>query len=661
MEKKIKIDNKLRKPLFFIILCCCLFWYSTSIQAYAEESPFSIKAELLPSDNDVYDIQVTVENLGTDWEGIVRLRLGTTYGELNGCAFDTVLALPQGSKKQFSVKIPTISVGSTNGTIFVNLVDKNDDIIAQKEFTRLLFDGTDALLMGILSDNYDSLTYMDMGGEPYQYNNNEFPIKLVDLNQDSLDSSLVSLTFLVIDSYNTSILTEEKIKEIELWTENGGMLIVGTGNRVQDTLSGLDFLGITCTEVLSPGDSISHESAYFDTSQIYWAELDDIYDTYSFKNNNFSIVCSRGDGSVGIVPYSFSELGSLGAMTDSSPLVNDLLNDIGHYANSRYGGTSVQNSDYGYNLSRFFRIWGNGEDKLHFGTLKAIVILYVIFVGPILYLILKFLKKRDFYWIAVPLSTLLGVLLIYLSGRGFEVINTNVYSVTVEDLSHREKPVTYLHSYDSSHKEWSLRLSQNCEYAGPSLNTYFDTTKNDKYTSRIKKEGERFYFGLRPSISFEDGYFTVGNSKNFEDGSIISNIEAYGQNGIRGTITNQTSKDFAYFAVIMGDRLRVYKNLPSGECCDLSFQAPVFTNTTNRYGYIIIESYLYDFLRESYNEKKSGSMDLEAALGMGICTAYYYHENIGATLVVGVTQDWENIVDDNCSEESYGCVYTVQK
>ena len=54
-------------------------------------------------------------------------------------------------------------------------------------------------------------------------------------------------------------------------------------------------------------------------------------------------------------------------------------------------------------------------------------------------------------------------------------------------------------------------------------------------------------------------------------------------------------------------------------------------------------------------------MDLEAALGMGICTAYYYHENIGATLVVGVTQDWENIVDDNCSEVSYGCVYTVQK
>lgn len=60
-------------------------------------------------------------------------------------------------------------------------------------------------------------------------------------------------------------------------------------------------------------------------------------------------------------------------------------------------------------------------------------------------------------------------------------------------------------------------------------------------------------------------------------------------------------------------------------------------------------------------KKKSGSMDLEAALGMGICTAYYYHENIGATLVVGVTQDWENIVDDNCSEVSYGCVYTVQK
>jgi len=661
MKEKIKIDNKLRKTLFFTFLCCCVFWVSTGMLAHAEESPFFINAELLPSDNDVYDIQVTVENLGTDWEGIVRLRLGTTYGELNDCAFDTVLALPQGSKKQFTVKIPTVSTGSTNGTIFVNLVDKNNDIIAQKEFTRLLFHGTNTLLMGILSDNYDSLTYMDMGGETYQYNNDEFPLKLVDLNQDSLDSSLVSLTFLVIDSYNTSILTEEEIKKIELWTENGGMLILGTGNRAQDTLSGLDFLGITCTEVLSPGDSTPHESLNFDASQIYWAELDDIYDTYSFKNNNFSIVCSRGDGAIGIVPYSFAELGSLGAMTDSSSLVNDLLNDIGHYANSRYGGTMGQYSDYGYNLSRLSRTWGNGESKLHFGTLRTIIILYVIFVGPVLYLILKFLNKRDFYWIAVPVTTLFGILLVYLSGRGFEVINTNVYSVTIEDLSHREKPITYLRAYDTSHKEWSLRLSQDCEYAGPSISTYYSSSKNDRYSSRVKKEGERLSFGLWPSTSFEDAYFTAYSSKNFEEGSILTNIETNGKSGIRGTITNQTSRDFAYFAVILGDELRVYKNLPSGESFDLATNAPVFTSSTSQYSGIIIDSYLYDFLRESYYEKKSGSTDLEAALGMGICTAYYSHENIGATLVVGVTQNWENIVDDNCSEVSYGCVYTVQK
>lgn len=50
--------------------------------------------------------------------------------------------------------------------------------------------------MGILSDSYASLTYLDMEGENLYYNGTELPIKLDKLNQDNLMQSLENgLTF----------------------------------------------------------------------------------------------------------------------------------------------------------------------------------------------------------------------------------------------------------------------------------------------------------------------------------------------------------------------------------------------------------------------------------------------------------------------------------
>ena len=63
------------------------------------------------------------------------------------------------------------------------------------------------------------------------------------------------------------------------------------------------------------------------------------------------------------------------------------------------------------------------------------MIVYVIIVGPVLYAILRFYKKRDYYWLAVPAASFVGVMLIAFAGRGFEVESTRVYSVTMYNLA----------------------------------------------------------------------------------------------------------------------------------------------------------------------------------------------------------------------------------
>jgi len=659
MKNKIKIKIGV---LIWGVLFCIIFWGGTSIAAeddsQKENQVFDIDAQLLSSDNITYDIQLTVRNQGEDWEGTVRVQMDIRYDSLN-CAYDTVLALPQGSTKQFVVRIPISSVEEQNRTMKVLLLDKNGNVTAKKDFGRFLMNGADALSMGILSDSYQSLTYLDMGGESVYYGGIEFPIHLMELNQDNLMSSLDVLSFLVIDNYNTSVLTDEALESIAQWVMDGGMLIVGTGERAEDTLSGLDFFEIECVRVNEPGESVYSEDYGAGLEQLSLAELKDRTGRYYTEPENLIMVSSWGDGAVEFVPYALSDLGQPDRIVENwESYVWELLQNANNYV--RILSNNQYNDAADYIINRIFRSIGNGGSHLNFSVLKLIVILYVIFVGPILYLILRAINKRDWYWAAVPVSVIVGILLVYFAGRGFEVVNTRVYSVTVENLGGHSGGTnrTYLHCYDADYKEWGLKLTDRYDYAGPMLSnyySYYSGSANDSYHYHIRQEGDQVFFGMNPEGSFEDGYFLAGTAQKMETGSITSDLKTSGKWGIAGTVTNTTSRDFKYFAVIFDDMLFVYDNLPAGETRTL--EEAVYTSRQTGISSAIeaVQDYVYDWY---YKAKKD--YNAIVALGTGIASAYISENYSGGTMVIGITDDWDKTVDDDCSETAYGCLYAVQ-
>ena len=662
MNKKKKIDQRLFMLFALVILFCSV---RAGMIAKAAEQTFDIDAEVLPSGKNTYDIRLTIENQGADWEGIVRLRGNGSYGEQRGCVYDTVLSLPAGSTKQFVVKVPKDSVSSTSGIVKVTLLDKESNVTAQREFNRLLQDEADALYMGILSDTYSSLTYLDMGGNEFYYGNSYLPIKLSELNQGNLIASLDTLHFLIIDGYDTSVLSDETMENIWQWVSDGGMLIVGTGSSAEDVLSGLDKLDIECLIVYEPEEYGYDSNTYVDRSQLHMAELIDKNDMYNNGYGVLSLVSSWGDGSVEILPYALSELGKLDSSLyqdyiSQEYFVECILDNANRFSYSQYNSINPYSNDNRYALRRMFYLFGNGSNRLHFGGLKWLVVLYVIFVGPILYLILRFTKKRDFYWIAVPISAFVGILLIYWTGRGFEVGNTNVYSVTIEDLSEKGSAVTYLRCYDAGYKEWDLRLSEGYEYIGPWGDSYYGDGDDSKYYHHIKKEGDRIFFGMNPNTGFDDGYFLAGVTKEPEGGISGDSIKS-GKKNISGTVSNETGKDFKYFAVIVNKTLYIYKNLPAGETVNLETAQVVYNETNSYYNTYntVADTYLYEYMRDSQLEKGKSDTDILAALGMGI-SYVYTREDANTTVIIGVTEDWDNVVDDNCSEVSYGCLYAIQ-
>lgn len=659
--------------LGIIVFLCSILLSATGITAQAkedEEGAFVIEAQMMPSDEPVYQIQVTVENLGEDWEGIVRLRMDTGYVISSGCVYDTRISLPQGSTKQFAVKLPKDGIDRTDGLVVVTLLDQKSRTIAKKDFPKILQNSADALPMGILSDEYASLTYLDMGGnEIYHWDRNR-PMKLVQLRQGDLTGTLDTLAFLVIDSYDTKALTDEERASIERWVDNGGVLIVGTGKNAEKTLGGLDFLQIEYKETDETNAELREWDSYVDVSKLSWVELEDAGDVFGAKYGmGFELAGSWGDGAVSVLPCALTELGKLG--TDAYKvneyeeeekitqeyLVEQIFSYAGGYASSRYESGN-QNYESDYNLQRIFPSLGKGGNRLRFGGLKVLVILYVIFVGPILYLILRALKKRDLYWIAVPVATLAGIFFVYWAGRGFEVASTNVYSVTVKNLTGEGRATTYLRCYDAGHKEWDLQLAEGYTYAGPMMNRSYYDDDEDSYYHRIQKEGDRLFIGMNPKVGFEDGYFMAGTKKETESGTIS-------WDGVK-TITNETPWDFSYLAVILYDDLLIYKDLPAGQSFVMDEKKCEYNDANASYSYsryssyTPAENYFYGYLRDSLRADEKVDIDSKAALGMGISRAWFEMES-GKVLIVGVVEDWDKSVDDNCSEVSYGCLYAVME
>ena len=668
-----KIKKYITTALILVVLLGGVCSKDAVISADAKsDDAFSIDADMLLSDKNTYDIRLTVENRGADWEGVVRLEVSESFRKPS--AYDTALSLPQGSKKQFIVSIPAIGLDSTDGTVTVTLLDRKGIEIQEEVFSRLLVGEMQSLSMGILSDAYSDLTYLDMGGEEIYYYDDFYPIKLMKLQQGSLEDELDSLTYLVIDQYNTDILTSDERQAIESWNLGGGVLILGTGAYAEDTLSGFDggYLGIEYSEIAAPedeGEESVNTGTYVDWSQLTTVELQVATHRYNSIHYDDELEIwygSAGNGSVCAMTYSLAELGREDAFNWSSAretFVQRMLNNAGDYSSLRYSSSS------GYDTGRYILdmlgTLGNSNSILNFGILKGIVIVYVIFVGPLLYLLLRFIKRRELYWFVVPVTTVLGILLVFLAGRGFEVVSTKVYSVTMKNLSDNGQTGAYLYCYDANRKEWDLKLADDCEYAGAFYNSsYPDNANDDSYFYHIQREGDTFYIGIDPDSSFEDSYFYVGKDGSGDgvEGSFVAQDIKMRTIGISGTITNDTNRDMDYVAVIFPDELLcVYENFPAGASINLQKGHPIhysdIFSSYSSYGYY--SSYVYDFLWDFKDDKEYDKLSELAALGAGILGTYPMLQD-DEIIIIGVTDNWDKVVDDDCSEISYGCLYSIQ-
>ncbi len=664
MREQKKRGSKLINALILAILTGFLCMAGMGMEARAE-GDFKLDAEKMSSNDRTDDILVTVENRGQDWEGTVRVAIAGRY--TTSTVYDTLISLPGGTKKQLTVKVPTGSTEDTYGNVEVRLLDKKGKEVAFREYIGLLLEEGDTLGLGILSDSYSSLTFLDMGGETLYYYDNSRMIRLAEITADNLQDSLDTLEFLVIDDYHTELLTRDDLDAIEKWNFNGGVLIIGTGSTGEDTLKGLENSHVEVKYTTGTWvDQEPYTAIYYD--DLTMVALRDFSGSYFQEFLTKAMISHYGDGAIAVLPYSLKQLGQTPTVLESSgytleTFVNNMLDNISQYSGRRYnkGGNNTYESFY--SVKRMLHIIGNGNTPLNMTVLKILIVLYVILVGPILYIVLRLMKKKDLYWVAVPVAAVLGIILVYLAGQGFEVRNARMYAVDAVNLSDNGSNVTYMYGYNAGYKEWDLKLDDSYEYAGSLYNTgYIYDYENHDYYYRISREGNGLHVGIKPSASFEDCYFQAGRKGNssYGDKDIILNNVSMSANWPIGTVTNATGEDFPYFAVVVENNLYVYKSLPAGETVDLQGLIPL--GMIGQGSYNMRSEYVNEMLYDKYRDKEYEDSSYLAALGTGLCVAYPTTD-INRVAVIGVADRagmTDKYIDDDCTELSYRCYYVVK-
>lgn len=264
---------------------------------------------------------IDVTNYGKDFSGTVQLIIPNTNGNI---LYEKEISIPSGATKSVTM---TGEIVNTIHNVNIRLGKDRDHIIWKKLFLVDVVSENEDINIGILSDDYTALGYMDRRTFPLYPS---YKTRIFELNADTFPDdahALDMLDMIVVSDFSTDILTDNQISALRLWNSEGGVLIVGTGSTYNKTLSKLnhDFFdaepgelkkystkfGLSLRQELStlpqeiyenqsPYGNVEYESAYDEIFQNEQALLEEEYleKFLEYYDHTYEDYCNDTEGDI---------------------------------------------------------------------------------------------------------------------------------------------------------------------------------------------------------------------------------------------------------------------------------------------------------------------------------------------------------------------------
>ncbi|GMQ60076.1 hypothetical protein AN1V17_44760 [Vallitalea sediminicola] len=502
------------KRIIRLIICTFLIFMfvevDMSIQA-ANNKEFEIDANYgydnIYKYNEYLPVSIHVKNNVEDFDGDVVLRYHVS--NRNDGELTQRVTIEKNNSKDIKFLIPRISEELT--TIKIIFKKDNKGIYEEKLIIPYMQGIYNNIMVGVLANDFDELSYISSPNDfvKVELNSKNFP--------DNVFASKM-LDVIIINNYDLSKLSKDQINTFKRWVNDGGHLIIGSGVNYSKTLALLkDFIGIdSINEVKEIDNGLLYdyvseeadENANSTSLSIIEINSDKLKTTISSGDNGIVYNVNKGKGKIDLFTF------DLGLEPMKSFPYNNKFMKL--YFSQEFQDKKDKLSNNYYRHNRINNLM-NIIPGLKFPSLWSIIIIitiYILLIGPILYLVLKHRKKRHYMWIGIPAISLIFVFIMYISGMNTRIKEPVTQVINIMNYSEKNNSnISYGTILNTNKNKLSVKSNDNL-YMIPLKEYDYYSYNQDNKDYKDFPIAFNWKFGLDTSIEYYNS--NVFSTNNFE-------------------------------------------------------------------------------------------------------------------------------------------------
>lgn len=224
-----------------------------------------------------------------------------------------------------------------------------------------------------------------------------------------------------------------------------------------------------------------------------------------------------------------------------------------------------------------------------------LLIVYIILIGPVLYIVLKKLDKRHLLWGIVPVASICFVLLMFFLGSPTRRKEPFINYASLVNLNEGEKEeVTYFSSTSPNNRPYSFNVESEYKLTAVKNDYYYgyvDVVEDkslDDYNIGIKYGTDGTQIKIKDVRSFNTNYFAGSKSLEDTDEMDITADISYDDGYYIGSVSNNTGCKLEDVAIIAnGDIIKV-GDMEAGGTVEVKQKSA--NNNQYYYGYAVSET-----------------------------------------------------------------------
>ena len=657
--------NLLKKRLIKVILLLisCMFLLNTGIKVYADTNEYDMKitsgidgkfrvSKYIP-------ITVEFKSLEKDFSGEVEIRVDTNdINQYDAYSKEVIVSKGESTK----VTIP-IKILDGMSKISINLIE-NDKILYTKK--SLVSNGriSDSnILMGILTDDLTSLSYIDK--VLYSENNFSSVIEKVEINSEIIGENnlnIDTLDVILINNFNLAKFNDSEYNSLNTWINNGGTLIIGSGENSSKTIGNIkkDFLNIEAVSNTEANVLIDKENINLVLSKL---NLENENIEMKSGDNPLLYSIERGKGEILISTFDLG-LEPFISSDSSKYFIKEALKNVYFdiYNKNMNGGYYGYYGYYGLDITKNLPI----NEIVSENILMIILLVYALIVGVVVYIVLKKMNKRDLNWVVVPGVAIVFTIIIYFMGypsRLNDVIlnQNNIISINENGQSEVKGYIGIGSKYRDNliiKKPETVDMNYSVEdyyYYGNS------TEENTNKTLRVKTtySGDDSYFTFENASALDMKPFKISGKE-----EVLTKIDSSFNivNGkLQGTVKNNFEYDIENLILLSGNSLFELGPLSKGEEKALKDISISSSSGLQSYAETMNQKYYENKWKKEFDEKdpKFKNILRKASLLSMISNEFIMSNSTKLIAITNIPIDYE-IDFDNKSISKFDTTVVIQ-